>query len=99
MLENEIVLVRRSADAPEDITLHKMIHIAPETVNDLRSHRGISIAAQDRGMGLTCHRADSTHVVIVPNIQLRDLPVRYGEGRRVEPPNVILEVIRVARLP
>jgi hypothetical protein len=35
VLEQHVVLVRNAADAPEDIALHKLVDVRPESINDL----------------------------------------------------------------
>lgn len=39
VLEKQVILVRRSADAPEDITPHEVVDVGTETVNNLGSKK------------------------------------------------------------
>lgn len=86
MLEEDVVLVCRAADAPEDVTLHEVVHIRPEAINNLVTEfkSGISPKRPDILLG-NVGVFGPTNVVVVPDIQLRNLAVRDRERRSIVP--------------
>ncbi len=38
MLEEDVILVRRAAEASEDVTFHEVVHIGAESINNLENN-------------------------------------------------------------
>lgn len=84
MLEEHVILVRKTTNSSENITAHEVVHVGAEAVDDLCSLAG-------RFMNPT----RQTHVMIVPDVDLGNLSIDRRKRRRVIPADVILQVVIV----
>ena len=85
MLEQQVVLVRNTTDASKDIATHEVVSIRAKPVDDLRR---ISFGSEEM--------ESPTDIMVIPDVQLRNLAVGCRKGLGVVPTQVVLEVVVVA---
>lgn len=86
VLEEHIIFVSSATNTAEDVAAHKMISVRSEAVDDLDTESASVGSAQ-------CF---TTHIMVVPDVELRDLAVGGGERLGVVPPYVVFQIVVVA---
>lgn len=97
VLKEEVVLVRRATESAEYVAPHKMVNIGSKSVNNLHFVLATRVFGIFRLLfNLLLSFPFLTHIMIVPDIDLRNLPICQRKRIRIVPSNVILQVVVIA---
>jgi hypothetical protein len=77
MLKEEVILMCNTSNPSEDTTFHEIIGVGAKSINNLFVHL---VGPFDGYTTKLCVMKAVTYIVIIPQVQLRNLSISAGEG-------------------